>query len=56
MVSWDGFSESIKDVLDGESFNLTAVIDGKSISAHGYVAKPDGYYDFEKLLYDILSS
>ena len=54
--SWDGFSRSFSDVCDGESISVNATIDGKAISAHGYVAKPDGYREFVQILNDILSS
>ena len=42
--SWDGFSESDPDVLDGSGFSLSIELaDGSSISAHGSNAWPDNF-------------
>ena len=41
---WDGFQKSDKNVLDGDSFSLSvSMIDGGSISAHGYMKWPNNY-------------
>ena len=49
--SWDGFSKSDPDVLDGSSFSLEIVLaDGKTMHAHGCNAYPKNYREFEKML------
>ena len=52
--SWDGFSESNSDILDGSSFNFYATLDGENIHAHGSNAFPEGYREFKNALWDIL--
>ena len=45
--SWDGFSRSAKNVLDGDSFGFSASFGDKgSISAHGYMKYPANYGKF----------
>ena len=51
LKSWDGFSESDPDVMDGYGFSLEAELaDGTAISAYGSNAYPDGYHGFASLL------
>lgn len=46
--SWDGFSESDPNVLDGDAFSLSITCaDKTSISAHGYMSYPEGFGEFE---------
>ena len=41
---WDGFHKTNKNVLDGDSFSLSVkMINGKEISASGYMEWPDNY-------------
>ncbi len=47
LISWDGFSGSDPNVLDGYSFSFDATLaDGKTISANGSNKFPDGYHGF----------
>jgi hypothetical protein len=49
VIKWDGFNESDKDVLDGDSFSLSIKTkDNISVSASGYMKYPKGYSNFEK--------
>ena len=51
VASWDGFSESDPNVMDGSSFSLEIELaDGKRITAHGTNAYPKGFHDLEALL------
>ena len=52
---WNGFSKSNPNVLDGSSFWLSGVINGKEVSAHGSNAYPDGYSDFTRALWKMLN-
>ena len=54
--SWNGFSGSNPNVLDGYSISFSGVIDGGSFSGHGSNRSPKGYNDFIKTLRDILYS
>lgn len=41
---WDGFNKTDKNVMDGESFNLTITYeDGKVVNASGYMIFPKRY-------------
>ena len=56
VVSWDGFSESRRYVLDGEGFWLDlALTDGTRISARGDNAFPEHYFDAMGEIWDILT-
>ena len=56
LVSWDGFSESRDDVLDGEGFRLEFTLtDGSSVQASGDNAFPDHYFDAMGAIWDILT-
>ena len=51
VVSWDGFSGSNPDVLDGYGFNFDAELsDGRTIYASGSNSFPDGYYAISMML------
>ena len=54
--SWDGFSGSDPDVLDGYGFSMYATLaDGTEIHASGSNKFPDGYYGFVMALREICS-
>ena len=54
---WDGFRESDKNVLDGDSFAFSINMkDGKSISASGYMKWPTNYGNVKKELKEIFDS
>ena len=56
VVSWDGFSESRRYVLDGEGFWLDlALTDGTRVSARGDNAFPAHYHDAMGDIWDILT-
>ncbi|MBR0385410.1 MAG: hypothetical protein IJI05_02550 [Erysipelotrichaceae bacterium] len=47
VARWDGYSKYNPNVLDGDGFSLSISFnDGKSMSAHGSNAEPDGYREF----------
>ena len=49
--SWNGFSKSDPNVLDGESFSLDIELsDGRKIYAHGCNAYPKNYHEFMELI------
>lgn len=49
--SWDGFSKSNPNVLDGDSFSLEIELaDGKMMYAHGNNSYPKNYHEFEAML------
>ncbi len=52
IASWNGFSESDPNVLDGTSFSLYISFRDreKNISAHGYMAFPPNYHAFRDAL------
>ena len=51
---WDGFNESDKDVLDGNSFTLSVgFMNSERISASGYMKYPKNYIDVKKELDEI---
>ena len=51
VLSWNGFSKSDPDVLDGSSFSLDIELsDGKKIYAHGCNAYPKNYHEFMELI------
>ena len=57
--SWDGFNESDKDVLDGDSFSLTVIYNLGKVHASGYMSWPKNYSDFKKeiiALFDVYFS
>ena len=54
--SWNGFSGSNPNVLDGYSISFSGIIDGSSFSGHGSNRSPKGYNDCIKTLRDILYS
>lgn len=55
VLSWDGFSESDPDVLDGGGFDLEMILsDGKTVNAHGSNAYPKHYFDLREYIYNIL--
>ncbi|MBQ6601838.1 MAG: hypothetical protein IJH99_00335 [Eubacterium sp.] len=54
-ASWDGFSESASDVLDGEGFSLDITReDGSTLHAYGSNAWPDGFYGFSIFFKDTI--
>ena len=54
--SWDRFSRSDNDVLDGSGFSLYVYFeDGSSIHAQGSNAFPKNYWDFEKQFREVMS-
>ena len=58
MYSWDGFSKTNSNVMDGEGFSLYIdFMDDTRISAHGSNAFPEGYGDaesaFNKIFWDL---
>ena len=54
--SWDGFSESDPDVLDGTMFSFEAELaDGGTITAHGSNAYPDHYGDLVNFIRELLA-
>ena len=56
-ASWDGFSESDPNVLDGETFRFEAELeDGTMLHAYGSNAFPDGYRAMVKYLEDIMEA
>lgn len=56
LISWDGFSGSDPNVLDGYSFSFDATLaDGKTISASGSNKYPDGYRGFTTEMDELLS-
>ena len=49
--SWDGYTKSDPNALDGSSFSLEiALADGKTIYAHGTNAYPKNYGEFENCI------
>ena len=55
VASWDGFSESQRDVLDGESFSLEFTLtDGTRVQARGENAFPENYLDAMDTMWNIL--
>lgn len=55
LFRWDGFDESMSDVLDGEGFSLEVLFsDGASIRAWGDNAFPEDYFEAAGELQDIL--
>ena len=53
IASWDGFSGNNPDVLDGSSFNMSAVLaDGSEIEASGTNKFPSGFRDFVSAIKD----
>lgn len=56
VVSWDGFSESQNNVLDGEDFWLDFTLtDGTRVHATGDNAFPEHYFDAMGEIWDILT-
>lgn len=56
MASWDGFSESRRFVLDGESFWLDFTLtDGTRMHARGENVFPEHYFDAMGAMWNILS-
>ena len=56
MRSWDGYSGSDPDVLDGGGFSLDVLFkDGESIWANGENAYPDGYGEMFSALTGLLA-
>lgn len=56
VASWDGFSESDYNVLDGESFRLEiGLTDGTSVLARGDNAFPDNYDEAMEQIWRILT-
>ena len=56
VYQWDGYSRYNPNVLDGDGFTLSiSFADGKSMSAHGSNAYPDGYRDFENELDELIA-
>ena len=53
LEKWDGFNKSDDNVLDGNSFSFSAQIDGKRISAGGYMKYPSGYGDAKGRLFGL---
>lgn len=53
VLSWDGFNSSDDLALDGDSFTLTVVNNGKTIKAHGYMRYPKYYSIFENRIIDL---
>ncbi len=57
LETWDGFSESNDNVLDGYSFGLNvAYDDDRELSAGGYEMYPDNYEKVHDELVEILES
>ncbi len=58
--SWDGFSKSDSNVLDGDSFSLSLVVGEDVISSHGYMMWPNNYRsvknELDKLFMDFYNS
>ncbi len=55
VYKWNNFHESDKYVLDGDSFSFSmSTLDGKSISASGYMRWPKNYGEVEKAFDEIL--
>ena len=49
VASWDGFSKSDKNVLDGDSFSFHLRFnDDERLSASGYMMYPENYNNFQK--------
>ena len=51
--SWDGFSGSNKDVLDGDSFSLYIQYNIGSVSASGYMKWPKNYREFKSEIMEL---
>lgn len=57
LVSWDGFNESSSGVLDGSAFSLSMTLaDGRTITAHGNNAFPEGYSEAVSEILEIYRS
>lgn len=55
ILSWDGFSKSMRGVLDGSGFSLEVVFeDGTYVSAHGSNSFPKNYNEFEREFLEIM--
>ena len=53
---WNGFSGSNPDVLDGESFSLSASFaDGREIRAWGSNSFPEGYFHADQAIEDFFA-
>lgn len=56
VMSWDGFSKTDPDILDGESISFFAAVnDNINIEAHGSNASPKFYYRFQDAIEDLLN-
>lgn len=55
VASWDGFSSSDKDVLDGDSFNFYVTTSNDGISASGYMKYPKHYKEVRDGLENIFN-
>lgn len=54
--SWDGFNKSDDGVLDGSSFSFElTTLDGKNITAHGYMKYPKNYREVEEIIENYFS-
>lgn len=57
MVNWDGFDKSNSDILDGSGFYLSMTLtDGRTITAHGNNAFPNGYSEAKLEILEIYRS
>ncbi len=57
VIKWDGFHESDKYVLDGDSFSFSlTTYEGISISASGYMRWPDNYRNVRGTLVEIFDA
>lgn len=55
VASWDGFSKSDADVLDGRDFSFSATYGGKrSIGAHGYMMWPPHFGEVATAIRELL--
>ncbi len=55
VASWNGFSGSARNVLDGRSFSFHAEYeDGRSVSAHGYMKFPKNYGSVRERVFSFL--
>lgn len=56
VINWNGFNGYTKDVLDGNSFNLSITYDNdKKVNAHGYEMWPENYRKVRDYLDQVFS-
>jgi hypothetical protein len=57
VAGWNGFNESDKYVLDGDSFSFSLKYgDNEEVSAHGYMRWPENYSNVKSYIIELINT